>query len=96
MLRDYRDWLESELKLLGNASHHAYAFGQANMAQRALEKLDAAVAETLYIGLDRGAARRILTTIERLAQQSSAESPELATLRDAITAALSEAGPPFG
>jgi hypothetical protein len=96
LLRDYRDWLESELKLLGNASHHAYAFGQANMAQRALEKLDAECAATLYIGLDRAAARRILTVIERLAQQSSAEAPELATLRDAITAALSEAGPPFG
>ncbi len=41
MLRDYRDWLESELKLLGNASHHAYAFGQANMAKRALERFDA-------------------------------------------------------
>jgi len=96
LLRDYRDWLESELKLLGNASHHAYAFGQANMAQRALEKLDAALASTLCIGLDRAAARRILTVIELLAQQSSAEAPELATLRDAITAALSEAGPPFG
>jgi hypothetical protein len=41
LLRDYRDWLESELKLLGNASHHAYAFGQANMAKRALERFDA-------------------------------------------------------
>ncbi len=91
MLRDYRDWLESELKLLGNASHHAYAFGQANMAQRALEKLDAEFAAMLYIGLDRAAARRILTTIELLAQQSSAEAPELTTLRDAIVAALAEA-----
>ena len=41
MLRNYRDWLESELKLLGNASHHAYAFGQANMAKRALERFEA-------------------------------------------------------
>lgn len=40
MLADYRTWLESELKLLGNASHHAYSFGQANMAKRAIERLD--------------------------------------------------------
>ena len=40
MLSDYRTWLESELKLLGNASHHAYSFGQANMAKRAIERLD--------------------------------------------------------
>ena len=47
MLRDYRNWLESELKLLGNASHHAYAFGQANMAKRALERFDADCAAEL-------------------------------------------------
>jgi hypothetical protein len=40
MLIGYRRWLESELKLLGNASHHAYSFGQANMAKRAIERLD--------------------------------------------------------
>ncbi len=91
MLRDYRDWLEAELKLLGNASHHAYAFGPANMAKRALERFDAETAATLYVALDRGAARRILTVIELLAQQSTAESPELAALHDAITASLAEA-----
>ena len=47
MLRDYRNWLESELKLLGNASHHAYAFGQANMAKRALERFDRDCADAL-------------------------------------------------
>jgi hypothetical protein len=40
MLSDYRAWLVSELELLANASHHAYAFGQANMAKRAIERLD--------------------------------------------------------
>ena len=40
MLSGYRRWLESELKLLGNASHHAYSFGQANLAKRAIERLD--------------------------------------------------------
>ena len=47
MLLDYRNWLESELKLLGNATHHAYAFGQANMAKRALERFEADCAEAL-------------------------------------------------
>ncbi len=95
MLRDYRDWLESELKLLGNASHHAYSFGQANMAKRALERLDAELAATLYVAVDRGEARRVLTLIERLAQQTTAEPPELAGLRDAITAALADAARPI-
>ncbi len=95
MLRDYRDWLESELKLLGNSSHHAYAFGQANMAKRALEKIDAELAKQLYVGLDRAAARRVLTVIERLAQQTTAEPPELADLRDAVTAALAESARPI-
>jgi hypothetical protein len=40
-------WLVSELELLGNASHHAYAFGQANMAKRAIERLDEDLAKGL-------------------------------------------------
>ncbi len=95
MLRDYRDWLESELKLLGNSSHHAYAFGQANMAKRALERFDAEVDKTIYVALDRAEARRILTAIEMLAQRTTAEPPELATLRDALTAALGRAATPL-
>jgi hypothetical protein len=87
LLRDYRDWLASELKLLGNASHHAYAFGQANMAQRALERLDAERAATLYVGLERGAARRMLAALDVAA---SGGDPDLASLRSAIAAALDE------
>jgi hypothetical protein len=49
LLRDYRNWLESELNLLGNASHHAYAFGQANMAKRALERFDVDCGEALAL-----------------------------------------------
>ncbi len=88
MLRDYRDWLASELKLLGNASHHAYAFGQANMAQRALERLDAERAATLYVGLDRDAARRIVAALGR---EPADADPDLAALGAAIAAALDEA-----
>ncbi len=92
MLRDYRSWLESELKLLGNASHHAYSFGQANMAKRALEKLDAELERTLYVPIARPEARRMLTAIDMLAQQSTAEVPELGELRAALTEALEQAG----
>jgi hypothetical protein len=92
LLKDYRDWLESELKLLGNASHHAYSFGQANMAKRAIERLDAELARTLYVPLDRVAARRTLIAIEALSQQSTDVPPELGELRESIKTALVEAG----
>jgi hypothetical protein len=92
LLKDYRDWLESELKLLGNASHHAYSFGQANMAKRALERLDAELARTLYVPLDRAESRRVLTALEALGQQATSLPPELETLREALKAALVEAG----
>ena len=90
MLKDYRDWLESELKLLGNASHHAYSFGQANMAKRAIERLDEELARTLYVPVDRAEARRVLTALEALGQQTTGLPAELARLRDDVTAALQE------
>ncbi len=96
MLKDYRDWLESELKLLGNATHHAYSFGQANMAKRALEKLDEELTRTLYVPIDRAQARRALTAIEALGQQTTSIPAEFAELRDAITAAMDEAGEQAG
>ena len=91
MLKDYRDWLESELKLLGNASHHAYSFGQANMAQRAIERLDAELAKTLYVAFDKAAVRRALTAIEALGQQTTSVPTQFEELRGALKAALEEA-----
>lgn len=96
MLKDYRDWLESELKLLGNASHHAYSFGQANMAKRAIERLDEELAKFLYVALDRGEARRVLTAIEAIGQQSTNVAPELDALRDAIRSAMADTGETAG
>ncbi len=90
MLKDYRDWLESELKLLGNASHHAYSFGQANMAKRALERLDAELARTLYVAIEPAEARRILTAIEAEAQRTTSVRPEFERLREALMVALQE------
>ena len=92
LLREYRDWLESELKLLGNASHHAYSLGQANMAKRAIEKLDEVRQRTLFVPFDAAAARRVLTALEMLEQRTTAELPELDALRDAIRTRLQEAG----
>jgi hypothetical protein len=96
LLKDYRDWLESELKLLGNASHHAYSFGQANMAKRAIERLDDELARTLYVALDRAEARRALTAIEALGQQTTSVPAELDALREAVKTALAEANEPAG
>lgn len=91
MLKDYRDWLESELKLLGDASDHPYSFGQANMAKRALEKLDDELARHLYVAIDRAQARRLLTALEAIDERSTNLPPELAELRTTITAAMEEA-----
>ncbi len=88
MLKDYRDWLESELKLLGNASHHAYSFGQANMAKRAIEKLDEELARTVYVPFDRAEARRILTALEAQGERTTTLPPELQTLRETLETAL--------
>jgi hypothetical protein len=96
LLKDYRDWLESELKLLGNASHHAYSFGQANMAKRAIERLDEELARTLYVAFGKREARRVLTAIEALGQQTTGVPSEFEELREALKTALAEASEPAG
>ena len=91
MLSDYRTWLESELKLLGNASHHAYSFGQANMAKRALERLDQEVADRVFVALTLPEAAGISTALEMLLEKTSALAPELEMLRSRISVAVNEA-----
>ncbi len=88
MLTDYRAWLDSELKLLGNASHHAYSFGQANMAKRAIEQLDAELEKSTYVALDPDLARRALTALEMVAQEATVLDPALDDLRTALRASL--------
>lgn len=83
MLEDYRNWLISELKLLGNASHHAYSFGQANMAQRAIQRLDEALASTLFVELPKTEALMALGTLSGVA---GAEA-----LQKALATAIAEA-----
>jgi hypothetical protein len=95
MLRDYRDWLESELKLLGNASHHAYSFGQANMAKRALERLDDALSKNVFVPVERPDAMAALTALEMLVQQNTSLDPAIVSLRDRIRSALTDQAPPM-
>jgi Mg/Co/Ni transporter MgtE len=87
MLSDYRSWLESELKLLGNASHHAYSFGQANMAKRAIERLDQELANHVFVALARSEAASLLASLDALAAAGSLDAP-LAMLRKQIQEAL--------
>ncbi len=84
MLAAYRSWLESELALLGNASHHAYAFGQANMAKRAIEELDERFAGRVVLALPRATADALA------AELADAREPSLAmaAFREALAAAL--------
>jgi predicted component of type VI protein secretion system len=93
MLSDYRTWLESELKLLGNASHHAYSFGQANMAKRAIEQLDRETDGGVFVKLSLAEAAGISTALEMLVEQTSALPPELALFRDRLNEAVSAVHP---
>jgi len=95
MLRDYRDWLESELKLLGNASHHAYSFGQANMAKRALERLDDELGKRVYVAIERPDAMAMLTALEMLLQAQTSLDPAIVGLRDRLRTAITDQTPPM-
>ena len=55
------------------------------MAKRAIERLDQELARTLFVGIDRADARRVLTALEAQGQQTTSLPPELARLRDDIT-----------
>jgi len=85
MLSAYRAWLEKELKTLGNAAHHAYSFGQANMAKRAVEQLDKALQDSVVLdGLTPERARDALTDLEALGEAT----PALMALRESLKRAL--------
>jgi hypothetical protein len=64
MIKALRDWLEAEMKLLANASHHAYSFGQANMAKRAIEELDRLTAGKVAIVLTEEEAAMAAAALE--------------------------------
>jgi predicted NAD-dependent protein-ADP-ribosyltransferase YbiA (DUF1768 family) len=87
MLGDYRRWLESELKLLGNASHHAYSFGQANMAKRALERLDAELGDTIVVAFTPSEADAIAAALETAGDGATPRPPVLDDLRARLATA---------
>lgn len=87
MLSDYRMWLESELKLLANASHHAYSFGQANMAKRAIERFDQELAGKVAVLLPHEEAADLLAALDR-AVAEGATGPSTEVLRAGLAAAL--------
>ncbi len=64
------------------------------MAQRAIEELDKELEQTLYVAIEKPAARRALTELELLGERGTALSPGLTTLRAALLAATEEARPP--
>jgi hypothetical protein len=92
MLAHFRAWLESELKLLGNASHHAYSFGQAKMAKRAIEQLDEELANVVVVELSKDDANAIAT---ELAALETAGGPLPRGLQR-LSVALDEMVPPQG
>ena len=58
------------------------------MAKRALEQLDAALADELPLGLSRSEAAAALVDLDRLAERDGTLSGPLAALRAALAAAL--------
>lgn len=68
MVRDYRAWLQSEMQLLSNATHHAYSLGQANMARRAVDRLDAEIGDRVVLELEPEFVEAVASELERLAE----------------------------
>ena len=87
MLDEYRSWLEAELKLLGNASHHAYSFGQANMAKRAIERLDETLAGRSVLVLEAHEAAALREALESRTGDSAEADAALRAIHERLNAA---------
>lgn len=88
MVRDYRAWLQSELQLLGNATQHAYSLGQANMAKRAIDRLDAEIGDRVVLELEPELADSIIEALEQLAQVEALPEPLVELLQLSRTSQL--------
>lgn len=75
MLHDYRHWLEN-------------AAAENDALKPALERFEAATAGRLFVTLERPLARRVLTSLELLGQQSTSLQPEFEDLRREIQIAF--------
>lgn len=79
MLRDYRDWLEAE------------AAGGNDFAKRVRDRFERETENVLCVEIERPLARRVLTSLELIDQQSTALRPEFDALRNAIRTAFDQA-----
>jgi hypothetical protein len=68
MVRDYRAWLQSELQQLDNAGRDVYSQGQANMAKRAVERLDAETDDRVLLELEPESASAIADALEVMSE----------------------------
>ena len=84
MVRDYRAWLQSELQLLGSAGEQAYSLGQANMAKRAVERLDAEIGDRVVLELEPEQADAIRLALDELSQTEPLDE-SLIDLRKMLT-----------
>jgi len=81
MVVEYRNWLQSQLRLLGSADHEPYALGQAHMAQRALERYDREVHGRTLVAFEPTRTDEILAALELLEERQTSLDPALAALR---------------
>jgi hypothetical protein len=86
MVREYRAWLQSEMQLLDKAGQHAYTLGQANMAKRAIERLDAEMGDRVLLELEPDLAEGITDALEHLAQIEALPEPLVELLQLSRTA----------
>ncbi|HEV3152405.1 MAG TPA: hypothetical protein VGZ02_01225 [Candidatus Baltobacteraceae bacterium] len=70
MVRDYRAWLQSELRLASGSSE-AFARGQADMAQRAIDRFEREAGDDVLLELEPELAAAVKSELETLAQAES-------------------------
>lgn len=70
MVRDYRAWLQSELKQ-AESSGDPEARGKAAMARRAMERFDSEIGERIVLELEPELAAAVASELEMLAQAES-------------------------
>jgi Flp pilus assembly CpaE family ATPase len=91
LLKDYRDWLDTQHATLA-ASSDSDAKAQAAFITRSLERLDEETSKVAFVEMPRPLVRKVLTAIEMLGQDTTSTRPEFQELRDAIMRAYEEIG----
>ena len=81
MVRDYRAWLQSELQRLERPRSETALAGEAGMARRALERLDAETGDRVLLELEPDQAEAIASELEVLAQAESLPDSLLSLLQ---------------